>query len=679
MCGFAALIGRSGKRVSPTLLKRMNDRIAHRGPDDEGYLFINRRDSTYRAHSGPQSPQAVQEALPALSLAADNYAEIGLAHRRFSILDLSPRGHQPMMDGTQTVAVSFNGEIYNYIEVREELQELGHQFRTTCDTEVLVEAYKEWNTACFDKFCGMWSLALYDFTRRELIISRDRLGKLPMYWAVTPEYICVASEIKSLLEVPGVWDAKKVNESVIYKFLTIGQRDPGPSTFFEGIQSFPSASWSVVDANFPHKICEYWSRPNNRLSEAEISIDEAAEQLRDRMRESVRIRMRADVDWCVELSGGLDSSVIMALAAESVGEGNLYAYTASYGDPRFDESSFAHSVASFVGAQHHIVKSPEVEFWREVGVFTRLQEEPYHSPVLHVNQMIRRQMRLQGMKVFFSGIGGDELFCGYKTHFAPSQIRNIRSLRLGDYLRNGLNWVESDRAVDGLKAPWSVASHAAQGTLKEFMKRAIGMGHVRRDVPAHIQLNTAIPHYDFGPGSWDIDTILNNMLRNTLVPYWLISSDKSNMGVPTETRIPFLDHRVVEFASMLPTSYMVRDGWHKWIVRKAFEKMLPRDVVWRRQKMGYPFPTGQFFSENKKLVDLIFAKSNNPFVRLDAFKQFDTGQACYLLSFLLWYESFIRDNDELFDGLARLAEERRGPPSGSTKNAVYLRSCATVA
>jgi len=336
MCGIAGLIDLSGKPIDPVLLKSMSDAIRYRGPDDEGYVLIDKATSRARAYSGIDSPTAIKEILPPFRVPTDNFAaNIGLSHRRFAIIDLSPRGHQPLFDADGSHCLVFNGEIYNYIEIREELKARGVAFRSDSDTEVLLEAYKAWDVDCFTRMNGFWALALYDFRKRRLLLSRDRLGKKPLYWARKESRIYFASEIKSLLQVPEVAQMTRVNEDAIWHWCVEGLRDLEFSTFFKDINVLPSASWTIIEEDFPNKIHTFWRMPTQRMTENEIGVSEAARQIRETLQDAVHIRLRADVPLAVELSGGMDSSTLLALAAQSH-TGKITTYTVKFADPKWN-------------------------------------------------------------------------------------------------------------------------------------------------------------------------------------------------------------------------------------------------------------------------------------------------------------------------------------------------------
>lgn len=626
----------------------MTEAIAHRGPDDEGYVLINHSQqvskASYRSFSGDVSPNSVKARYPNISdTEYQTTGNLALSHRRFSIIDLSDGGHQPLLHDDGSCCIVFNGEIYNYLELREELIALGAKFKTTSDTEVLMKAYREWGTNCFTRFNGFWALALYDFERRKLILSRDHLGKKPLYWTRSAGSLYFASEIKSLLTIPSVADKTELNQDALFNWCVEGKRDLDYLTFFKGIKCLPAACWVEVQDDFPSGINYFWSVPENRMRENDISAVEAATLLRDTLDDAVRIRLRTDVPLAVELSGGLDSSSVVALATRH-SPSKLTTYTIKFADPGCDEEPFARHLSKMYDIDYRVLHPEYNGFWNSITSFTHHQEEPYHSPNLSTSQMIWSNMRTQGTKVFLSGAAGDELFGGYSKYFGKAQMDNLRSGHLRGYLRNQKNWTEK-----------GAHSHPL---LHEI---ALGLG-VKRLLKRIRRTNPALSKHYLSPSvkptkryrtpflsSW-----LREEIVNSQIPYWLRSGEKSTMGMPIESRCPMLDYRVVEVAATSPTGYLIRDGWHKWILRKAMEDLLPAEIVWRKTKMGFPFPFDQFLADHEPIISLILrhARSTSE-LRSDKIEQIKHDWNA--LSFVLWNEYFIKNNKALFTEIEQLA------------------------
>lgn len=642
MCGIAGIIDFNQEDIDTSLLPLMNSQIQHRGDDDEGYILIDRKARSFVACSGKDSPQEVRAAYPSFDEAAGKVpASVGLCHRRFSIIDLSPRGHQPFLDRDKTCCLVFNGEIYNYLELKEELKREGVVFETESDTEVLLEAYKKWDSDCFRRLNGFWALALYDFKRGQLILSRDRIGKKPLYWTRKGSRLYFASEIKALLAVPEISATKSVNEDAIYPWLAYSQRDLDCGTFFYGIHTFPSGTWSAVDARFPANVNRYWELPDRRLAEADISISEACQSIRETLENAVSIRLRADVPVGVELSGGMDSSTLVALAS-SMRLAPISTFTVRFEDPKYNEEAFAMSIAQTFHTDHSVIDYPFEDFWMHIKNFTFLEEEPYHAPNLHTNQVIWNIMRSQGTKVSINGAAGDELFAGYSQYFQMAQTEFLLRGQIQQFIRNSLHWTESESCLRTCM----------------LMVNYLAKLPIRKIIPARLLKLRSGNHANVRPTRNNclyttLTPTLQSHMSNSLMPYWLRSGDKGYMGVPLELRAPFLDYRMVDLAFTLPIAYLIRDGWHKWILRKAFEEILPQDVLWRKKKLGFPFDIGEFLHRSNNIVEMIAKRSSNPYI--DFTLQKGPVSRWQALSFTLWYELFFNSNMRLFDDISENA------------------------
>ncbi|HQU31711.1 MAG: asparagine synthase (glutamine-hydrolyzing) [Planctomycetia bacterium] len=666
MCGIAGIIELGGEKIDPGILKSMTDVIRHRGPDDEGYVLINQATSRFRSYSGHDSPSSIQELHSRFQPSEIDFdGNIGLSHRRFSIIDLTAAGHQPFFDHDHSCCIVFNGEIYNYIELRVELEKEGIQFRTHSDTEVLLESYKAWGVECFKKFNGFWALALYDFRKKCLLLSRDRIGKRPLYWFKNASRVYFASEIKSLLKVPEIARNKRVNQDAIWYWCSSGMRDLNFSTCFENIFSLPSASWVIVDENFPSNCKTFWEVPKIRMSENDIGISEAATLIRKTLMEAIRIRLRADVPIAIELSGGLDSSTVLALTAQTHPE-RITTYTVRFHDPGTNEEPFARAVAKHYNVDYRVIDPPIQTFWQHILAFTYLQEEPYHSPNLQTSQDIWSHMRTQGTKVVLSGASGDEMFAGYTHYYSKAQKENLRTGYYLQFIENALRWTE--RRYNFKK----LALALIRSPIAYFFKNVVSQSSKLRRRNRHCLSKISMPLQQYNKDT--LTELLYSDITNTLIPYWLRSGDKTLMGVPFEGRCPFLDYRVIELATQLPVTYLIRDGWHKWILRKAMEDYLPADVVWRKQKMGFPFPLRTFFEKYEKIIDLILSQMNNPYIEFsDKARLRNDWRA---ISFILWYELFFNENFALFEKIENMANQSQTITENNGKySPEFLSSC----
>lgn len=633
MCGIAGVIRFDGANVPTPLIKAMGRAIKHRGDDDLGYVLLN-SSSVPHPFCGEDSDEAIRHSLPDLDTVVGEAYTAAFCHRRFSIIDLSPGGHQPFLDQSGKYSITFNGEIYNYIELREELSKLEHSFLTESDTEVFLRSYIEWGTGCFKKLNGFWAAAITDSEKKITVLSRDRLGKKPLYYYHSNDALYFASEIKSLLEVPAIRNSVGVNEELLYHWVTSGLRDIENQTFFNGIKSFPAASFAVTGERFTGNFERFWSVPDKRASIRAISVEEVKKQIYDILLDSVKIRLRADVPLCVELSGGMDSSALVAFAAIASGK-KISTFTVRFPEKEWNEEPFARKIAEQYNVNYNIIENPSIDFWKTISPFTYLEEEPYHSPNLNSNQAVWGAMRGQGMKVSLNGAAGDELFAGYGNYFYNVQLENLKNLQFGDFMGN-LKWTEYDHKLKSFLHPLIFLFEQVSGV--SLLKHR----SENRSLGESLRVRGDIKKYQF----LTAEKMLHSELTNTKIPYWLSSGDKGYMGLPLEVRAPFLDYRIVEYAATLPASYLIRNGWHKWIFRKAVEDILPADVVWRRKKMGFPFPFETFHAKNRAIFEKIVRERDNPFLTSIPDEKI-TGN-WRLVSFILWYEYFFNSNMKLF-------------------------------
>jgi asparagine synthase (glutamine-hydrolysing) len=645
MCGIAGYCSLARDALATEEVVRMTRALAGRGPDDEGITLLApdrqaSRDLVTRATaSGVLVKERIEEA-------AEWPHQIALGHRRFSIVDLSPAAHQPFWTSDRSVCVTFNGEIYNYVELRKELEDLGHSFRTTSDTEVLGEAFLEWGAEAFSRFCGFWALALYDARRRGLLLARDRIGKAPLYVARSGGRLWWSSEIPSLITGagPGV---TSVNDQAIANFVVRNWRDVHDQTFYEEITTFPRASfaWVAEDGNLAPT--SYWSLPTNRFSEREISQGEAAIELRERLAEALRIRIRADVPVGFELSGGMDSSALLAITA-SGGE-KVRAFTMGYPGLDADEVPYARKVWELYkdNVEFNISDQHLEDFFQRADYIVGRMAEPFHSPVLLSNQEIWADMRARGMRVSINGAAGDELLAGYAgVYFVPYLWTLLSRGRIGRFHREATAFSEDPAAplspaylTRGLKA---VNSGLQTGGLHRL---AFAAGRMQRRA-FDAGLNRSLEP-EFRPVV-GLEGLLREEMTDWRMNYWMRSGHQSFMSLPIEVRFPFLDHRVVELAFSLPPGYLIRDGWMKWILRKATEDILPIETIRRPTKAGFPFPLAPWLQESKARFFSIMWGTEFAAIDLKRFEetydhvsQTDPALAWRMISVSLWWKKCV--------------------------------------
>jgi asparagine synthase (glutamine-hydrolysing) len=559
MCGIAGLLRRDGERGGrrslETVTRTMISTLAHRGPDDEGVW-------------------------------ASADGSVALAQRRLSIIDLSPLGHNPMPWDGGRLWITFNGEIYNFQELRLELEAKGHRFRSQTDTEVILAAYDQWGVDSVQRLVGMFAFALWDEPKRRLWIVRDRLGKKPLYYADSEGSFRFASELKAIVADPTFEPA--VDPGAIRQYLRYGYI-PSPATIYRDARKLPPGHFLVVE-NGRTTVTRYWD-PVPHALHVQPRTDAAADaEIESRLATAVRQRMIADVPLGAFLSGGIDSSLVVALMQEQ-SRAPIRTFTIRFANPEYNEADHAAAVARHLGTEHHEHTCDEREMLSVIDRLPSMYDEPFADSSAVPTYLVSRTAR-ELVTVALSGDGGDELFYGYPRYrfhsvaatvlsmprslrrtaaFAAAQVPNRRVRRIADVLRSD----EADRYARFVSW-WSPAEvHTMTGgdpadapLYADALQRSAGLA--RDDRPGLLDLVSYLPE--------DI----------------LTKVDRASMAVSLEVRAPLLDHRVVEFALGLPASLKYRRRTMKWILRQLLYKRVPQALV-DRPKMGFGVPLGDWF------------------------------------------------------------------------------------
>ena len=561
MCGIVAFWTRRGEQPTPftaRVLRRATKRVAHRGPDGAGYVGWC-RDGTPRADAD----------------LTDQDLWLGLGHRRLKILDLSEAGRQPMQ-GPGGTWITFNGEIYNYRELRGELAAGGYAFHTGTDTEVILAAYDAWGPACVRRFNGMWAFVLYDRARHRLFASRDRLGVKPLYYVATPLGIVFASEIGALLECPGVRPTIAMRR--LGRYLVDRHIDDAADTIYRDIREVRGGHTLELDTDTgAMALSRYWDLPDE--PDLELTDAAALDRFSELIEDAVRLRLHADVPVAITLSGGLDSSVL-TVAASRVAGSAVNTFTSRFpGDPALDESGYAASVAEVCGAVAHYVQPSTDRLIDEEVALTTHQALPFTSLSLYVHWAILAAIRAQGVPVVLSGQGGDETFLGYDRyhtsallHAMPNPIRAAAELWQGGH--------HSDRGVMGLA---TMAMYFTAPLLQRVMRRR----RVQHVVRARWLQQLTGPTREV---SGDIRRQQRDELQSLCLPALLRYDDRTAGALGMETRLPFLDYRIVEFAYRLPLHHKIRRGWTKYLLRRYLARHGCDAVAWRRRKYAFYAP-----------------------------------------------------------------------------------------
>jgi asparagine synthase (glutamine-hydrolysing) len=550
----------------------MSEALEHRGPDGSAYLLH-------------RSGIAVGGSLDAPELQAEAGATVGLAHRRLSIIDLSHASDQPMVDESGRFALVYNGELYNYVELREELRRLGQVFRTTGDSEVVLLAYKQWGERCVGRFVGMWAFGILDLEKRQLFLSRDRFGIKPLFYSVGPGAFRFASEVKGLLAGGEVHP--EPNEAAVRTFLLLGRADASEESFFSGIRHVLPAHNAVVPLDTPEQVrtTRYWTYPRQEYTG---SPADAAGEFARLLADSIELHARADVAVGSCLSGGLDSSAIVCVAAELREKGKIPAYAhAGFGyvprDPNLSERGYMDAAAERADLRMTYVESAPERITEVIPVIARQQDEPFGTASIVVQWLVFEAAHEAGLKVMLDGQGADEVLGGYHSYLTMSARIMLRQWRFMRYARFAAQHEE-------MHARRPLARRDAVATAVPGLRRLAGgrfgappaaVGVMSPELQGHWQ--------DVDDGAAAPRSLNEILMRagSVQLPALLRFEDRNSMAHSIEARVPFLDHRLVEFAFRLPADYKIHGAETKHILRRALEGSLPDKVRARRDKVGF--------------------------------------------------------------------------------------------
>jgi asparagine synthase (glutamine-hydrolysing) len=584
MCGIVGLLAPEGLERYRASLQAASDVAAYRGPDGEGFVAL---DSDAR--------HAVRVRRLDEPGAADLAGRtLALGHRRLSIIDLSENAAQPMADRSGSCWLAFNGEIYNYLEIARELEREGASFRTASDTEVLLEAYRAWGERCVERFVGMWAFAIADARTRTLFCSRDRFGIKPLHYHSGGGRFAFGSEVKQLLELPFV--ARRPHAGAVYDFLVYGAVDHSGNGFFEGIRKLPPGHNLTVDLRTGVVREERYYAPAIAAGSARVDSLGAARELRRLLDESVRLHLRSDVEVGSCLSGGLDSSSIVGLIHDRLlaegRHGIQRTFTSHFAEPDADELAYAEAVIARTGVRAATICPTVEELARELPRIVWHQEEPFGSTSIFAQWKVFELVARNGVKVVLDGQGADEMLGGYLGLFPTfldelgAQGRYGRLIweawRFGQ--RQGLGAAAIARSVRAATRRPAVGGVPAAAEVPDWLDPALASAEAARSEARRLRAER--PFGDRAPFS-------NQLAQMTLagnLPGLLRYEDRNSMARSVEARVPFLDHRLVEFCLRLPATVKIRDGWTKWPLREGMKGTLPEVVRRRSTKLGFATP-----------------------------------------------------------------------------------------
>lgn len=568
MCGIVGMFDtRAQREPEKQALRSMNQAQFHRGPNEGGELFA---------------------------------PGVALGHRRLSIIDLST-GQQPLYNEDGAVAVVFNGEIYNFPELTRELQAAGHRFRTHSDTEVIVHAWEQWGVECVRRFNGMFAFAVWDSRQQQLFLARDRVGKKPLYYTILPDgWLCFASEMKSLLALPNVdrsLDVRAVEEYFAFGYI------PDPRSILQAVRKLPPAHTMLCNRNGRTDIREYWDvsfQPHAAASEADVQSE-----LIERFRETVRVRLMSEVPLGAFLSGGVDSSAVVAMMAGLSG-GAVNTCSIAFSDPKYDEAQYAKLVADKFSTRHHteVVDANDFDL---LDTLANVYDEPFADssamPTYRVCQLARKHVT-----VALSGDGGDESFAGYRRyrwHMHEERVRNVLPLGLRRPLFGALGrwYPKIDWAPKYLRAKSTLESlswDSLQGyfhsvsVMPDRVRLPLYSQDFRRQLDGYHALEVFRSHAEKSPTQDPLSLVQYIDFKTYLPGDILVKVDRASMAHSLEVRVPILDYTFIDWVSGLRPDLKLRNGEGKYIFKKSLESCLPHDILYRK-KMGFAVPIAQWF------------------------------------------------------------------------------------
>jgi asparagine synthase (glutamine-hydrolysing) len=630
MCGIYGYLSLKTS-IDPRILRSMGDSLRHRGPDDEGEM-----------------------------IGEDGDFCVGFGHQRLSIIDLSAAGRQPMSNRDGSIWISYNGEIYNFRVLREELEQKGHRFRSNTDTEVIIHLYEELGIGCLEKLNGMFAFALWDRHKKTLFLARDRIGKKPLHYALSSEGIVFASELKALLAHPGVsreLDLKSLNRYLTYEYV------PAPDTIFKSIKKLEPGHYLRYRQGATELI-QYWDIPLTDNPMGYKTEAEYVEDLRERLGAAVQSRLVADVPVGVFLSGGLDSGMIAALATKA--NSKLECFSIGFEEPSFDESRYAREVARALSAQHHLMIFSTGELLDTVHKLSDLLDEPLADASVLPTYLLSK-FAAQKVKVALSGDGGDELFAGYPTYqahklvtyydslpgFLKSALRNVAS-----YLPVSHNNISTEFKIKQFLKGAGVASEIRffiwMGAFTDGEKRRLLSDEVKSELRSHNTYEDIFDYISKSKLTKDMERILYLSMKLYLQDDLLVKVDRTSMANSLEVRCPLLDHEFVEFACSLPLFYKLNGLKTKYLLKKAAAGFLPASII-QRPKKGFGIPVSRWLCG--ELKDLMMSHLNQEtierqglfdwaYVRslMDAHlgRRADHRKLLWpLIVFQIWYERYV--------------------------------------
>jgi asparagine synthase (glutamine-hydrolysing) len=560
MCGISGIIMKEKTLVDKAQLKEINDAVQHRGPDAEGFYY---------------------------------HENVGFGHRRLSILELSELGSQPMK--YSDYVITYNGEVYNYIEIREELIGKGYQFKSNSDTEVILAAYQEWGFDCVHHFNGMWAFAIHDQRENIVFISRDRFGVKPFHYFTNTEVFLFGSEIRQILTQKL---ERKVNRQILFDYLLLGYHHHNNETFFKDIFSLDPGHNLIYDLRSNSFTISKWYSLRLLNEVQNLGFNEVQKKFELTLDSAINLRLRSDVKVGTCLSGGLDSSYIASVAAKSyntTADGRFTAITAKSIEPENDESPLAKVVAENAQLDWKVTCPTKQDFYNVVEDVIEAQEEPFGSPSIIMQYFVMKKAKEEGCIVLLDGQGGDEALLGYDRYYAAylNQQRGVIN-KVKGYLKITNN---SRLSIKDLFLYRLYFNKAYVRGIRQLRRSK----YLKTQFKAYLNMDLLKEISRAGKSISELQKLeITKIQLQKLLKY----EDRNSMHFSIETRVPFVDYNVMELAFSMPFEYKIHDGWSKYILRKTAVNKLPDKITWNQFKIGFEAPKNWYTDRNVLLESI---------------------------------------------------------------------------
>ncbi|BBH54054.1 asparagine synthase (glutamine-hydrolyzing) [Fluviispira sanaruensis] len=586
LLGYVSFLNESKSRNYQNAIKK----IKHRGPDDQGFYYWN-----------PQNSKLTKE------IDNDFPHKLFLGHVRLSILDLSDAGWQPMRTRDNRYFIIFNGEIYNYLELRNELEKIGHQFYSHTDTEVLLNAFIQWGKECLNKLTGMFAFCVFDSQDKKIFLARDFFGIKPLYFSFNKEFFVFSSEINPLFEMEKI--KKDINSDVLSEFLKFGSTDISEKTLYQNIIQLPSAHYldiDISDANYYQKLSpiKYWHI--NKIDPIEIDFNDAKKRVRELFLENIMLHMRSDVSIGAALSGGIDSSAIVMAMRYLNPKSDLHTFSFISEDELTSEEKWVDIIGDAAKTNMHKISPSSFDLAEELDILIHSQELPFGSASIFAQRKVMNMAQQNGIKVMLDGQGADEIFAGYNPYSTAriaSLIKQFHFLSASRFKRKLISlpnrrtsWAQVCEYLIPIQMKFLIPTLrllAGKKTFPEWLNRK---WFLERNVHIQSSFNKSHSKYVLR------DELIQTMTKTSL-PNLLRYEDRNSMACSIESRVPFLTHELAEFVFSLPEKYLINEqGTTKYIFREAMRGIVPHQILERKDKIGFHVPEQKWFSSLRPWV-----------------------------------------------------------------------------